>query len=96
MRSIEFYQDKIAQSMTLAELEKHLHSSLKQLKQDHEQALNKRNRLMDQLKELDTVIGNFTTTEKQITTKAQARTQEILATMATGITKKRGRPRKAN
>ncbi|SME95319.1 hypothetical protein [Pseudobacteriovorax antillogorgiicola] len=82
MRSIQFYRDKLDKSETLAEVEKFLSGGLKQLSQDKQNMLDKKTRLNDQIKQLESELNGFKTYEKALTQLGQKKMGEIFARLS--------------
>ncbi|MFW7381460.1 MAG: hypothetical protein ACOH5I_21810 [Oligoflexus sp.] len=91
MRNVEFYQSKLSESTTLADVEKFLSGGLKQLESDRETLKARRNRLLDEAKKLEDELAGFQTIEKEIVGLGQERIGQIMSQLAPTLPKKRGR-----
>lgn len=93
MRNLQFYKDKLAEVTSLTDLERATNAAKKQVQHDINTIQNRRQKLMDKVKELDKQIADIQTIDEQINQSVIEKTSHIARNM-TGQ-KKRGRKPKS-
>ena len=78
MRNIEFYKQKLQNSETLSEVEKHLSSGLKQIENDQLSLKKKRQKHLRSIKEIEERLRSTKGIKKWFVSSSQKKTSEIL------------------